>query len=158
MVENQPHISLEDTLIKLQNAKSFKIYEYYDGYYVTIDKIKYLIYADENIDDDFYYLSLKVLPEIFKALPNTNIEKFYCTSRFASETNHKYFKGLPTSLKKLKLDNLVGLNLDLYQDQLKKVSDIIFSEEPDYYEDDEYAVNPVKLLNKYNIVSRFAYD
>lgn len=157
-MKDRQHISLEEILVMLQTAKKFKMYEYYYGYYITIDGKEYLIYADEDITDAFYDLSLKVLPAIFEVLPNTNVEKFSFTSRFISETNHNYFKGLPTSLKKLKLDNLVGLNLDLYQDQLKKVSDIIFSGEPDYYEDDEYDVNPVKLLNKYNIVSRFAYD
>lgn len=28
----------------------------------------------------------------------------------------------------------------------------------EYYDGYEYAVNPVKLLKNYNIVSRFAYD
>ena len=61
-MKDRQHISLEEILVMLQTAKKFKMYEYYDGYYITIDGKEYLIYADEDITDAFYDLSLKVLP------------------------------------------------------------------------------------------------
>ena len=152
-MSEEPHITLEEALVKLQNAKSFIIYEYYDGYYLTIDNNKYIIYAD--IDDDidaFYYLSLKVIPSIFEYLPDSNLTEFSCTSRFASELKYSEFQGIPDSLKILKLDHLEGIKIDLYKEQLKNI-DIILSGSNDSYDDND---NPVtNLLNNYGIISRF---
>lgn len=137
----QPRITLEDALDKLYYAATVSIYEFYDGYYVTFDGIEYMVSEDDY--GEFYYLWLEAWPAIFDALPNTNLTSFEFTSRFASECDYKYFKGIPKTLKVLKLDHLTGIDIDKYIIQLRDI-DITITEYMDNFEDEyptEYTIN-----------------
>lgn len=140
-MSHPPHIILADAIDKLYYADNVSIYEFYDGYYFTFDGVEYMVPEDNY--DEFYYLWLEAWPAIFDALPKTNLTSFEFTSRFASECDYKDFKGIPKTLKTLKLDHLTGIDIDKYIIQLRDI-DITITEIMDNFADEypsEYTHN-----------------
>jgi hypothetical protein len=116
-----------DNLLELMDSvKTLKCYEYYDGLQVTVEYPNYLDDFEKYKNDKFYFENMQwgnhfLIPDdgenlksyqedIFKKLPNTNIEIFQYTSRFQSEISYECFIGIPKTLKVLYLDHYDGIN------------------------------------------------
>ena len=109
----------------MKSVKTLKCYEYYDGLQITTEYPDYLEDFEKFKNDKWYFekmrwgsyflipddgTNLKMYQEqIFKELPNTNIEIFQYTSRFPNEVSFECFTGIPKTLKVLYLDHYQGI-------------------------------------------------